>query len=447
MTQGRQSEEIPNFSTKFNLRSKNQSKLEKRFLHAPRSMKTKIILAILLAFSFHNRLSGEQVPPEKAKTAAVNFLKLNPSSRLKGAAAVDLEPVSYSTTRTFASAGKKSAAGNEELLYIFNLTGSEGFIIISGDDMATPVLGYSFESGFDVTDVPLNFRKWMEGYKDQIRYIRAHPGEASAAKEEWTSLLEGRDSGIKSSAATVAPLVGTQWDQSPYVNDLCPYDYEYGERTVTGCAATAMAQIMKYWNYPKGGSGFHSYEHDVYGTLSANFGTTEFDWTSMPDVVGSPNQAVATLMYNCGVSIDMNYGPASSGGSGAYVIIERSPVTHCVEYALEKYFNYDPSARGVQRANYSDAAWTSLLKEELNAGRPIEYAGFGSGGHAFVCDGYDSNDFFHFNWGWGGYYDGYFASDALDPGGTGIGGGSGGYNYYQQALVGIKPPVGQLSYD
>jgi len=230
----------------------------------------------------------------------------------------------------------------------------------------------------------------------------------------------------------------TTWSQSPYYNALCPGG------SVSGCVATAMAQIMKYWNYPAQGSGFHSYNHPNYGTLSANFGGTTYQWSSMPNSVNSSNNAVATLMYHCGVSVDMNYSPNLSG---AYVVSSASPVQHCSEYAFKTYFGYESSLQGVERRHYSTSQWVQLLKAELNASRPVLYAGFGTGGgHAFVCDGFNG-DYFHMNWGWGGLYDGYFLVDALNPDGTGTGGGTGGYNSGQQAVIGVKPPQVNQTYD
>jgi len=139
--------------------------------------------------------------------------------------------------------------------------------------------------------------------------------------------------------------------------------------------------------------------------------------------------------------VDMNYGVGSQGGSGAYVVSSASPVTNCSEYALETYFGYKTSLEGVTRYGYTTSQWVNLLKSELDAGRPILYAGYGGGGgHCFVTDGYDdSNNFFHFNWGWSAAYDGFFAIDALNPGGVGTGGGSGGYNSSHQAVIGIEP--------
>jgi hypothetical protein len=165
----------------------------------------------------------------------------------------------------------------------------------------------------------------------------------------------------------------------------------------------------------------------------------------MPNIVNSSNNAVATLMYQVGVSVDMQYSPQVSG---AYVIQNSPTPQACSEYALKTYFGYKSTLQGVERVNYNQTQWVNLLKTELDASRPILYAGFGSGGgHCFVADGYDNNDFIHFNWGWGGAYDGYFQINALNPSGTGTGGGSGGYNTGHQAVIGIEPPSGNQTYN
>lgn len=325
--------------------------------------------------------------------------------------------------------------------YVFN-NDDNGFVIVSGDDIVIPVLAYSNESAFDPNNIPPSVQKWLEGYKSQIREAIEKKMQATAEiTAEWNNYLNGTQSNLPAApTATVNPLIQTKWNQSPHFNALCPYDNQNAERTVTGCVATAMAQIMKFWNQPVNGTGFHSYNHSKYGTLSANFGSTTYNWASMPNVVNSANSAVATLMYHCGISVDMNYDIAANGGSGAYVTTSESPVTHCSEYALKTYFGYKSSLKGVSRKNYSEAQWISLLKADLDAGKPILYAGFGSGGgHCFVCDGYDNNNYFHFNWGWGGAYDGYFTVNALNPAGVGTGGGSGGFNSGQHAVTNIEP--------
>lgn len=317
--------------------------------------------------------------------------------------------------------------------YIFNLD-SNGFVIVSGDDNVSPILGYSNEGIFDPINIPQNTKKWLEEYKSQIRFVIDNEIESNnEIKEKWEKLLSEKQNGFMEKSF-VLPLMQTKWDQSPYYNALCP------SGTVTGCVATAMAQVMKYWNYPTNGSGFHSYNHQTYGTLSANFGSTTYQWNSMPNIVSSSNNAVATLMYHCGVSVDMNYGPASSGGSSA--------TYQATESALKNYFGYVNTLQLIVRSSYNQSQWINVLKTELNESRPILYAGIGTGGgHAFVCDGYDNNDFFHFNWGWGGNSDGYFQVNALNPGSLGAGGGSGGFNSNQHAIIGIEPPAGNQTYN
>lgn len=329
------------------------------------------------------------------------------------------------------------------IYYVFNVGEDQGFVLVSGDDRVMPILGYSTTNRFDPDDVPDGLTKVLQAYVDEITYVIEFDIPATRQiQEDWNSLVAGSFT-LPIVRAGVNPLMSTTWNQAPYYNQLCPFDNQYSDLTVTGCVATAMCQIMKYWDYPTQGSGFHSYNHGTFGTISANFGATTYDWASMPNNLTGNNTAVATLMYHVGVSVDMNYGVSQTGGSGAYVVSAASPTQHCSEYALETYFGYDAnSLQGVLRDNYTTASWIQMLKGELDAGRPILYAGFGSGGgHAWVCDGYD-NDFFHMNWGWGGSSDGYFTVDALNPGTLGAGGGNGGFNSGQQAVIGIKPPNG-----
>lgn len=325
------------------------------------------------------------------------------------------------------------------LIYVFSVSDDQGFILVSGDDVAWPVLGYSTQGYYSTNDLPDNFRKWIQGYQRQIAEAIENQTIATAlTANQWKLLINNQmDPGSRQGNA-VNPLLSTTWDQSPYYNALCPGG------SVTGCVATAMAQVMKYWNHPAQGTGMHSYNHPTYGTLSANFGSTTYNWSSMPNSVSSSNNAVATLMYHCGVAVDMNYSPQSSG---AWVVEDDDPI--CAESALKNYFGYTSALHGEKRDNgYSTAQWINLIKGELDGQRPVLYAGFGSGGgHAFVCDGYNSSDYFHFNWGWSGYYDGYFSIDALDPGGTGTGGGTGGYNSGHQALIGVVPYTATTSYN
>lgn len=382
-----------------------------------------LLLAMLVVLQAHTAGISES----EARLAARNFLQ---------SAALDLSDHPLELAAAFhyflPDAGKDGKLVSQPVLYIFNATAADGFVIISADDIAYPVLGYSFNGHYQQEELPPALRKMLEGYKNQIAWAIENNGTSTTATQSaWEHLLQnGQYNAVR---ASVGPLMSTTWDQSPYYNDLCPGG------SVTGCVATAMAQVMKFWNHPAQGTGMHSYNHPDYGTISANFGATTYNWSAMPNNVNSPNNSVATLMFHCGVGVNMQYSPNSSG---AYVVELDHPIS--AESAMKNFFGYSPALQGVKRdGNYTTAQWVSLIKAELDASRPVLYAGFGSGGgHAFVCDGYDNSNKFHFNWGWGGYYDGYFAIDALDPGGTGTGGGTGGYNSGHQALIGVVPATG-----
>ncbi len=401
-------------------------------------MKKFSFLLVLTAFVM-NLAFGKQVDVATAKIVGQNFLNTRTTNAmLKAVTGLELVYTSSALGGTYSD-------GQINYFYVFNTSPSKGFIIVSSDDKAAPVLGYSYESGFDAGKIPPHVASWLEWYNKEIRAaITDNLVPASDVTNAWLELKkEGRSPVSLKSTKGVAPLMQTQWDQSPYYNALCPFDQQYGEYTVTGCVATAMAQILKYWNYPVNGSGFHSYNSNNFGTLSADFGSTSYGWSSMPNQLSGNNEAVATLMYHCGVSVDMNYGVGATGGSSAYVVSSQSPVQNCSEYALKTYFGYKSSLQGLMRDNYSLADWISLLKGDIGVDRPVLYAGIGDGGgHCFVCDGFDDNNNFHFNWGWSGQYDGYFAIDALNPSGVGTGGGSGGFNSYQQAVLGLEPETG-----
>ncbi len=387
---------------------------------------------------------AKEVNPITAKLLAHNmYQRVN-----KNKGSLNLQLVYTSTTKISPNADK-SNSNEVPLFYVFNAENDNGFVIVSGDDNSIPILGYSTSGSFDNSNLPTNFQKWLEGYKNQMRFIITNNIQANEEiTNKWERMKAGQPLNSNKVINSVNPLLSTTWSQSPFVNAMCPYDVaagaDNGYHAVTGCPATAMAQIMKFWNYPAHGTGFHSYNHGTYGTLSANFASTTYDWASMPNNVSGANSAVATLMYHCGVAVEMQYGPTSSG---SYVIIDGYPMEQTCEYAYKTYFGYNASTlQGLRRDNYTDVAWVQLLKTDLNAGRPIQYAGFGAGGHTFVCDGYDENNYFHMNWGWGGYADGYFLIDALNPGSGGTGSGAGTYNNGQQAVIGIQPPSNSTTY-
>jgi len=396
----------------------------------------KIFLSLLFAAVLFINGFGKTVDVNSAKTVASNYLASMPIQFPQGIPGG--LSLCYSAVGNNTSGLKESSA---PLFYVFNVTGSHGFIIISADDIIPPVLAYSSETSFIADNIPPNVAAWLKGYEDQISYaISSNLEPAPEVQSQWAALNAGPlHRNVLKSTRGVAPLITTLWDQSPFYNALCPFDNTYNQLTVTGCVATAMAMVMKYHNYPQTGVGSYSYNTNRYGTLSANFGATTYNWSAMPNNVTSSNTAVATLMYHCGVSVKMDYNVGSKGGSAAYVVASDSPF--CVENALKDYFGYASTLQGVKKSSYTDSQWISLLKTELDASRPMVYAGEGTeGGHCFVCDGYNDSTYFHFNWGWSGSYDGYFLLTNLNPEGTGTGGGSGSYTTGQQAVIGIRPP-------
>lgn len=322
------------------------------------------------------------------------------------------------------------------LIYIFSSKQLSTYILVSADDIARPILGYSLESEFSLELIPDHLNAWLSDYEKNILWgIQNHIQATEDIQLAWDQLRNNVNI-IGKRAGSVSPILKAKWNQTPYYNDMCPLDGN--KRSVVGCVATAMAQVIHYWQYPVKGSGFYSYSHNTLGTISANFGNTTYNYANMPSTISSKNNDVALLSFHCGVSVEMNY---SASSSGAYVISSASPVTNCAEYSLKKYFNYPSSVNGQERDNYTTTNWINKVNSDLDKGRPIIYAGFGNGGgHAFVFDGYDNSGKYHVNWGWGGVYNGYFEIDALDPAGLGTGGGSGSFNSGHQAIFGVEAP-------
>lgn len=379
-------------------------------------------------------LSAKEISPQKARSAAITFLQQHRTDPLKSATPIQLTQVNGVLESGSPSEKQlRNSIAQDPELYLFLINGSEGFILVSGDDAAIPVPGYSFTESIDTTlSLPPNLRYWIQGYQEQIRQIREERiAPTEAIRKQW----EGQYSTLRGAGNPVAPLLKTKWDQEPYFNDLCPPDAEYNTRAVVGCVATAMAQVMNYWEHPKQGTGVHGYLHPKYGLLKADFGTTRYQWEQMPDSLSGPNAAVATLMYHAGVAVNMDYATIEEGGSGAYLTMQSSTIDNPdALVALTAYFDYSPQTAGVYRTNYSDLEWSALMQAEMEAGRPVLYGAGGDGyGHAFVCDGYETNGYFHMNWGWSGIFNGYFQLGALNP--------IAEYplNSRHQALVGLCP--------
>ncbi|MDE6296539.1 MAG: C10 family peptidase, partial [Muribaculaceae bacterium] len=304
-------------------------------------------------------------------------------------------------------------------LYIFSA--DKGYMILPANDEAPALLGYSDEGKFSVKGNPA-LEYWLSFYNKELSYLNSNQGgkkvNAKAARPQRTP---------------IEPLTKTRWNQGAPYNDDCPMDN--GQRSVTGCVATCMAQMMKYHNWPVKGTGSHSYTAStLQQTLSFDFGNTTFDWANMPNTYGAESTndqkaAVANLMYACGVSVDMDYTAQESSASSI-----------AMGQAYINYFGYDQSLWMPMRDYYGLYDWEDMIYENLEKGLPVPYAGQGTaGGHQFICDGYSTDGYFHFNWGWGGMSDGYFLLTALDPPSLGIGGGAGGFNTGQQIALNVKP--------
>ena len=337
----------------------------------------------------------------------------------------------------------RSVAGNPDY-YVFTRGIDGGFIIVSGEDRVQPVWGYCDHGTFDYAKLPENVRWWFGEYQRQMQFLREHPDVQPRSRVK----LNGG----------VGPLMSTQWDQCRPFNDMCPEApsandkyFIYGGRACTGCAAAAMAQIMKYHEWPKKGSGSYSYDCTVkyydpetgelvtdMMTLSTDLSQSEYQWNLMkdqylykdknnygyfdenmhiyikvfdengdtvPDVNNTYGNAVAKLMSDLGITLKMQYASCDFG-SGAFI--------SNVYNSFRDYFDY--SVNYIERDNYWYGNWDELIRSEVDAGRPMYYTGKGSGSHAFVIDGYDAEGRFHLNWGWGGDYNGYFETLALNPG-------------------------------
>ena len=380
------------------------------------------MLALLALFTLP--IFAEHVDVEVARTVARSFWEQN---------------LGKQTRATFSDVTSQTEFTK---FYIFNT--SDGFVIVSADDIAVPVLGYSDSGNFDPQNIPVNMYEWLLGYEHDISLAISNGVSASEnIATDWRKLSSGQMASQKRSRSVNA-LVQTRWNQGSPYNTLCPYDTDENDRTVTGCVATAMAQIMKYWNYPTQGNGSQTYTSS-YGELTANFGSTTYDWNNMVNsytnsATQAQKDAVATLMYHCGVAVQMSYGVSRTGGSGAVTV---GPSNGTAEYAMENFFLYKNTLNGCYRSNYSETEWKNMLIADLDAGRPVIYTGRGDGGgHCFICDGYNNNNQFHFNWGWGGYCDGFYAINSMEPGTGGIGSGNGTYNESQSAIFGIEPNAG-----
>lgn len=390
------------------------------------------LLLSLTAFS-------EPVSQEEALDRATKFMY----SRLQGAKSGSMrlakrQPRMQSSLIQAGSGTIQSDTGNDASYYVFNIDYDGGFVIVSGDDRTPAILGYADCGHFDADNMPDNMREWLQGYERQIASMAVSDGE----QQEYSV---HKAPSVKHS---VTPLVTTKWDQrDPYNAKIYPREYK---APLTGCVATAMAQVLNYHGQLTGRpesitADIPVYNPNVKGTAKG----TVIDWANMQDtyvenaVIETEEQqrqadAVAELMLMCGTSVEMVYNYQMSGASNSDVA-----------GALIKYFGYDGGTHYVQRKDYTQAEWEAMICNELLEGRPVLYGGSTSGqtGHSFVVDGFDGDEMFHINWGWGGLNDGYFLLSICRPddkSGAGAGSADDGYTIGQDAVIGAQPDAGTV---
>ncbi len=330
--------------------------------------------------------------------------------------------------------------------YVFNVGEQQGFVIVSGDDRTPDILGYADNGSFSDQDMPDNMRAWLQGYEDQMKWMEEHPDLQQTSRK------------VNSTRSSINPLITTMWDQGkPYdretpiagltrVNDqngnLVRIDTTF---CVTGCVATAMAQIMYYHHWPVDATtdipGYSNSGYNTKGSTlpspSNDLPSTTFDWTKIRNTYTNDHFApeLAKLMRYCGQAVQMHYSPNESGASTPNVIS-----------ALKEYFDYDNTANYISRKNYTAVQWADIIYAELQEERPVLYSGSSSGGgHAFIVDGYSEDEYYHINWGWSGRHNGYFLLSVLNPYANNESGASSskdGYSFSQGAAIGVQPQQG-----
>jgi len=368
----------------------------------------RLLFTLAIAMATFNSLQAASINEAEARQVADKFFSAHPSRMMTSSAQLGVR-LAYTAER-----GR---------FYVYDRGRNGGFVVVAGDDRLPQVLGYGDRGDFSTPVLPSSVQYWMNEMNRQIQFMQSH--EDVVAHQP-----------VKRATA-VGPLMTTLWNQESPYNDLCPtYTDSKGNvsRAVTGCVATACAQVMNYHQWPEVGRGSHSYVCNVNDMtvteLSADFSQSHYRWDLMLDTYDATSsaescEAVARLMSDVGIAVDMGYGSSS----GAY---ESTALQ-----ALKRYFKYGDNGYLLHRDYYSAAEWDQLLVDEISALRPIVYCGYDlsgqqGGGHAFVFDGFDADGYYHVNWGWGGDYDGYFLVTLLNP-------GSSKFNYMQDGIFGLIP--------
>lgn len=375
----------------------------------------KTILVLLLSFVLFPVIA-EKIPSEAIVQLGINAYKQHCSVGTE----VTLKDIDFIT---------KEGDTLMALLHFQN----GGFLLMSTDDATIPVLGYSTTDDLPLNDIAPSTRLWLDSYSDQISQIRK---QGLRATEEIAAMWNSLTSDTKGTRSTViAPLITAKWNQSRYYNNLCPADdnspYGYGGHVPCGCVALAMAMVIHYYRYPETGQGSHSY-YSNYGYHTVNYSQQTYNYNVMPYNLSKSCNEVAKLIYHCGIAVEMSYSPEGSGAQ-----------TEDTRDGLRDYYKYSNDISSASRdgygwgnPGYSDEDWIELLQENLDQRYPIIYSGYTDdwAGHAFICDGYDDANLFHFNWGWGGSGNGFFTINNLNS-------GNGTYNTGHRIVYNIHPPT------
>jgi len=371
-------------------------------------MKKSILFVVIMTLGYISALFASDVNQTTAEKVAIKyFYEVNIQSGM------EFEDVLVKEAYAIMSEG-------EAVYYAFNFVGN-GFVIVSADDARNPIIGYSLVNNYSNVNQAENFASFMSLYNDEINYLRENKIEATPEiASRWNHLLEDVSESKEIRAVVVEPLCPAIWNQDNPYNYYCPIDEDGpGDRVYAGCVATAMSMVMYYWRWPFEGEGSSSYYASGYGTLSADYANADYDPHGM---INKPTNVLSEqgsmLMYHCGVAVEMMYG---ADGSGAY--------SNDVPMAVRNHFKYSMTTSYKMKSSYSHTNWINLIKGQLDSQYPVYYSGQSStGGHAFVCDGYDDNFNFHFNFGWSGSGNGFFSLTDV-----------GGFSGQQAAVTGMKP--------
>lgn len=370
----------------------------------------KKLYAFVLSIIVCGMVTAQNVTPQEAATVAQRFLE--------------------SQGKTLVRCAKVMDNGQDNLLYIFNA--ENAFVVVSGDRSAQPVLAYIDHQLYNESDVVAPFQMWIDHYANQIAQLKREHVVQPQPAAQWEAILS--DGSSFRTGDSIAPLMLSRWDQGSYYNYYCPRDPAgQNGRVVTGCVATAMAQLMYYFRFPESGVGSYSYTDENYGVQSVDYGNAHYDYNAMCDVPTCINTEISKLIYHCGVGVDMHYGPDGSGMTN-----------HSAARVLRTYFKYSPETEYLFRDS-TDLNWDSVIVSHLQRRIPMYYAGWSLpniNGHGFICDGYKTvNDayYFHFNFGWSGYMDGYFYTNSLYV-------GSSNFNLAQELIINCYPDTTQYTY-